>query len=127
MKTFQWIDIGVQIGIMLLSAILLFINPIWAIFLYFPGLLAWNLTSMAVHFFRPLPPSEARRRRWLPYPVLVLIMLAPFTGGALLAYPVFQFAYFGSAFVLSLYYLWISYRELVYLHDLRDQVSLINI
>ena len=124
MKTFQWIDIGVQIGIMLLSVVLLFVNPLLAVLLYFLGLLAWNLASIAVHLFLPLPPSEARRRKWLPY-LLLAIILVPFTGG--LIFPALQIGYLAFAFALSLYYLWISYRELVYLHDLRDQVSLINI
>lgn len=126
MKTFKYIDILLQSGIILGASVLIFIRPVAAGILLFFGLLLWDLLSLFINLFLPFPKKWRRQRMavWIHTAILTAFTLCIF-----LFVPPAPVVYVHICYALMLgsYYLFLCYRELARLRELRDQVSLIDV
>lgn len=126
MRTFKIIDLGMQIGIAVTSAVVAFFSPLNAVVCFFFWLLAWNLLSLLVNVFLPISKPFSEKRIWLYVQtavILVFPLLSPWV-----QWPDFSFLlYIIYAFGLAIYYMVLCYQELSYLTDLRDQIKLSDV
>ena len=126
MKTFKTIDLGMQLAITVSALLTLLYSPVWAVLIFFFGLLAWNLASLLVNVFLPIARPFSEKRIWLYFQTAVIILfplLSPWV-----TWPDFSFIfYIIYAIGLALSYMVLCYQELRFITDLRDQIKLSDV